>query len=49
MLQIVGKRVNISPGEEWGNQAPRTRIVAIGAAGAMHTGDLARHFEACAS
>jgi G3E family GTPase len=49
VLQIVGKRVNISPGEEWGNQAPRTRIVAIGAAGAMNTGDLAHHFEACTS
>ena len=33
MLQAVGRRVDISLQEEWGDRAPRTQIVAIGAAG----------------
>ena len=30
VLQVVGKRVDISLSAEWGEQAPRTQIVAIG-------------------
>jgi len=32
-LQVVGKRVDISIENAWGEQSPSTRIVAIGAAG----------------
>src|SRR5450631_2696422 len=33
VLQVVGRRVDISIQDEWGQRAPRTQIVAIGAAG----------------
>ena len=32
---------------EWGQQQPRTQIVAIGAAGALGEGDLEKHFGPC--
>ncbi len=35
VLQVVGSRVDISLAHEWGSRTPRTRIVAIGAAGAI--------------
>ena len=35
VLQVVGRRVDISIQEEWGQRAPRTQIVAIGAVGGM--------------
>ncbi|MGO9496857.1 MAG: CobW family GTP-binding protein [Solirubrobacteraceae bacterium] len=35
VLQVVGRRVDISLQEEWGHCAPRTQIVAIGAAGSI--------------
>ncbi len=35
ILQAVGKRVDITMEDPWGNQAPRTRVVAIGAKGAV--------------
>ena len=35
VLQVVGKRVDISLHDEWGARTPRTQIVVIGAAGAM--------------
>ena len=47
VLQVVGKRVDVSFDGEWGGQAPRTRIVAIGAAGTIGPGDLEKHFAAC--
>ena len=31
ILQVVGKRVDISMGDEWNGRPPRTRIIAIGA------------------
>ena len=40
VLQVVGKRVDVSFDGDWGGQAPRTRIVAIGAAGTIGPGDL---------
>ena len=47
VLQVVGKRVDVSFDGDWGGQAPRTRIVAIGAAGTIGPGDLEKHFAAC--
>ena len=47
VLQVVGKRVDVAVDGEWGQQAPRTRIVAIGAAGAFAHGDLEKHFAVC--
>ena len=47
MLQVVGKRVDVSFDGHWGGQAPRTRIVAIGAAGTIGPGDLENHFAPC--
>ncbi|HME43921.1 MAG TPA: GTP-binding protein [Syntrophorhabdales bacterium] len=35
ILQAVGKRVDIAIEDPWGNRAPRTRVVAIGAKGAV--------------
>jgi hypothetical protein len=35
VLQVVGRRVDISIQEEWGEREPRTQIVAIGAAGSL--------------
>jgi G3E family GTPase len=49
VLQVVGRRVDISLQEEWGRRALRTRIVAIGAAGGMDAGLLQRTFDSCIS
>jgi hypothetical protein len=35
VLQVVGRRVDISIHEEWGQRTPRTQIAAIGAAGSI--------------
>jgi G3E family GTPase len=35
VLQVVGRRVDISFQAEWGERAPRTQIIAIGAAGTI--------------
>jgi G3E family GTPase len=40
VLQVVGRRVDISLEEEWGHRTPRTQIVAIGAAGSIDTNQL---------
>ena len=47
VLQVVGKRVDVSFDGEWGGEAPNTRIVAIGAAGTIDPGDLEKHFAPC--
>jgi G3E family GTPase len=49
VLQVVGRRVDISIQEEWGERAPRTRIVAIGAAGSIDGGLLEKTFASCIS
>ena len=49
VLQVVGKRVDISMQEEWGRRVPRTRIVAIGAAGSIDTRQLEESFAGCIS
>jgi G3E family GTPase len=49
VLQVVGRRVDISLQEGWGQRAPRTQIVAIGAAGGIDTNLLEKKFESCIS
>ena len=45
VLQVVGKRVDISLREAWGERMPRTQIVVIGAAGALDTATLRAQLE----
>jgi G3E family GTPase len=49
VLQVVGRRVDISIHEEWGHRAPRTQIVAIGAAGGIDTNLMEKTFISCIS
>ena len=49
VLQVVGRRVDISIQEEWGKRAPRTQIVAIGAAGSIDAALLEKSFASCIS
>jgi len=49
VLQVVGRRVDISIHEEWGQRAPRTQIVAIGAAGSIDESLLEKTFASCIS
>ncbi|MGO9931096.1 MAG: CobW family GTP-binding protein [Steroidobacteraceae bacterium] len=47
VLQVVGRRVDISIQEGWGERAPRTQIVAIGAAGGIDASLLEKTFASC--
>ncbi len=47
VLQVVGRRVDISLQDEWGPRAPRTQIVAIGAAGRIDASLLEQTFASC--
>ena len=49
VLQVVGRRVEISLQDEWAGRAPRTQIVAIGAAGSIDASLLEKTFAACFS
>src|SRR5271167_4016388 len=49
VLQVVGRRVDISLQDEWGGRAPRTQIVAIGAAGSIDARLLEKTFTSCIS
>jgi G3E family GTPase len=49
VLQVVGRRVDISMHDEWNHRVPRTQIVAIGAAESMDTTLLEQTFAACIS
>jgi G3E family GTPase len=49
VLQVVGRRVDISLQDEWGPRAPRTQIVVIGAAGTIDTRVLEKTFASCIS
>jgi G3E family GTPase len=49
VLQVVGRRVDIALEEEWGERAPRTQIVAIGAAGGIDASMLQKTFASCIS
>jgi G3E family GTPase len=47
VLQVVGRRVDISIQEEWGRRAPHTQIVAIGRAGSIDSSLLEKTFASC--
>jgi G3E family GTPase len=47
VLQVVGRRVDISFQDDWGERSPRTQIVAIGAAGSIDADSLERTFASC--
>ncbi len=47
VLQVVGRRVDISLEGEWRDRRPRTQIVAIGAAGIIDKEALRAKFELC--
>jgi G3E family GTPase len=49
VLQVVGRRVDISIHEEWGHRVPRTQVVAIGAAGGIDADLLEKTFVSCMS
>jgi G3E family GTPase len=49
VLQVVGRRVDLSVQDEWGQRTPRTQIVAIGAAGSIDAGLLENTFASCLS
>jgi len=49
VLQVVGRRVDISLQDDWGQRAPRTQIVAIGAAGSIDASLLEKTFASCVS
>jgi G3E family GTPase len=49
VLQVVGRRVDISIQEEWGQRVPRTQIVAIGAAGLVDASLLEKTLASCIS
>jgi G3E family GTPase len=49
VLQVVGRRVDISLQDEWGQRAPHTQIVAIGAAGGIDASLLQQIVASCIS
>jgi G3E family GTPase len=49
VLQVVGKRVDISLQDEWGERLPLTQIVAIGSAEGIDARALQNSFEQCFS
>lgn len=48
VLQVVGRRVDLSVEGDWGDRAPRSRIVVIGAPGAIEAEALRDRIERCA-
>ena len=49
VLQVVGRRVDVSMQAGWGSRTRRTQIVAIGAPGSMDAALLTQTFSACTS
>jgi len=49
VLQVVGRRVDISLQDEWGQRTRRTQVVAIGAAGGIDANLLEATFTSCIS
>lgn len=47
VLQVVGRRADVTLLDEWNGRTPHTRIVAIGAPGQMDAVELQRRFDAC--
>jgi G3E family GTPase len=46
VLQVVGRRVDISLQDEWGQRTPRTQIVVIGSVNGFDPASLGRQFDA---
>jgi G3E family GTPase len=46
-LQVVGRRTEIAELDEWGERAPRSQIVAIGAPNSIDAKELTKKFDAC--
>ena len=49
VLQVVGRRVDISLADDWGERTPRTRVVAIGSSGSVDPESLSEIFARCVS
>lgn len=49
VLQVVGRRSDVSLYDDWGDSLPLTQIVAIGAPGSINARDLTERFDACLS
>lgn len=47
VLQVVGKRADVTSGAAWGEQTPQTRLVLIGAAGGVDAVGLTAVFQSC--
>ena len=47
VLQVVGRRADVSMLDEWGERQPRTQIVAIGSKGSIDPEELSALFESC--
>jgi G3E family GTPase len=47
ILQVVGKRVDITLSHEWGERQPSTQLIAIGEHGAMNDEVLRQTFDRC--
>jgi len=47
VLQVVGRRSDVSLGEDWGDTQPHTQIVAIGAPGSIDPEKLSAEFNVC--
>jgi G3E family GTPase len=49
VLQVVGRRIDFSLQESWGERERRTQIVAIGSAGSIDANSLEKTFASCIS
>jgi G3E family GTPase len=49
VLQVVGRRSDVSLHDEWGDTQPRTQIVAIGTPDAIDADELTNRFDRCLS
>jgi hypothetical protein len=47
VLQVVGRRSEVTFLDEWGDRKPKTQIVAIGSRGNINADELNALFEAC--
>lgn len=47
IVQMVGRRIQVRRGDPWGDTAPQSRLVVIGAPGALTDADLADRLAAC--
>lgn len=46
-FQVVGRRINLMLGQEWGDETPQTQIVVNGAEGGVEPRELQARFDAC--